>query len=80
MKKDSKLKAMDIYEHIAVEDIQSAADILKPVYEKTQKRDGYVSMEVSPFLANDTEKTIEEAKRSVEVGQSPQRDDKSAGD
>ncbi|MCC7531574.1 MAG: bifunctional transaldolase/phosoglucose isomerase [Candidatus Melainabacteria bacterium] len=63
LKKDSKLKAMDIYEHIAVEDIQKAADILSPVYEKTQKRDGYVSMEVSPLLANDTEKTIEEAKR-----------------
>lgn len=63
LKKDSKLKAMDIYEHIAVEDIQKAADILKPVYEKTQKRDGYVSMEVSPFLANDTKGTIEEAKR-----------------
>mgnify|MGYP001222471589 CR=1 FL=1 len=63
LKKDSKLKAMDIYEHIAVEDIQKAADILKPVYEKTQKRDGYVSMEVSPFLANDTQGTIDEAKR-----------------
>lgn len=63
LKKDSKLKAMDIYEHIAVEDIQKAADILKPVYEKTQKRDGYVSMEVSPFLANDTKGTVDEAKR-----------------
>ncbi|MCC6979304.1 MAG: bifunctional transaldolase/phosoglucose isomerase [Candidatus Melainabacteria bacterium] len=63
LRKDSKLTAMDIYEHIAVEDIQKAADILKPVYEKTQKRDGYVSMEVSPFLANETQKTIDEAKR-----------------
>lgn len=63
LKKDSKLKAMDIYEHIAVKDIQDAADILKPVYEKTNKRDGYVSMEVSPFLANDTQGTIDEAKR-----------------
>ncbi len=63
LKKDKNLKAMDIYEHIAVEDIQKAADILKTVYDKTQKRDGYVSMEVSPFLANDTQKTIDEAKR-----------------
>lgn len=52
-----------LYEQIAIRDIQNAADILKPVYEKTEKRDGYISLEVSPTLADDTEKTLEEARR-----------------
>jgi transaldolase len=55
--------AMDIYEALAIRDIQTAADILKPVYEKTDKLDGYVSLECSPLLANDTQATIEEARR-----------------
>ncbi|MDA2937366.1 bifunctional transaldolase/phosoglucose isomerase, partial [Acidobacteria bacterium AH-259-A15] len=53
----------EIYEILAVEDIQMAADLLKPVYEKTNGQDGYVSLEVSPLLAHDTEGTIGEAKR-----------------
>lgn len=63
LKNDKSLKATDIYEHLAVEDIQNAADILKSVYEKTNRRDGYVSIEVSPLLAGDTNGTIAEAKR-----------------
>ncbi len=55
--------AIDIYEALAIRDIQTAADILKPVYEKTDKLDGYVSLECSPLLANDTQATIEEARR-----------------
>jgi transaldolase/glucose-6-phosphate isomerase len=55
--------AMAIYEHLAIEDIQMAADVLRPVYEETAGRDGYVSMEVSPYLARDTQGTIEEARR-----------------
>jgi transaldolase len=55
--------AMDIYEALAIRDIQTAADILKPVYEKTGKLDGYVSLECSPLLATDTQGTIEEARR-----------------
>ena len=43
---------MALYEALAVEDIQHAADILRPVYEATQRRDGYVSLEVSPYLAH----------------------------
>ncbi len=57
------LSAGDIYERIAVRDIQDAADILLPVYKSTNKRDGYVSLEVSPTLARDTQGTIEEARR-----------------
>ncbi|MEE8557417.1 MAG: transaldolase family protein, partial [Myxococcota bacterium] len=53
--------AKDIYEALAVEDIQLAADVLNPVYQRTEARDGYLSLEVSPYLAQDTEGTIEEA-------------------
>ena len=55
--------AQDIYERLAIQDIQLAADVLAPVYEKTQGGDGYVSFEVSPHLADDTHGTIEEARR-----------------
>ena len=54
---------MAIYEILAIKDIQDAADTLRPVYERTNKRDGYVSLEVSPFLAQDTEGTINDARR-----------------
>ena len=57
------LDAQDIYEHLAVEDIQHAADLLRPVYESTKKIDGYVSLEVSPYLALRTDETIAEARR-----------------
>ena len=55
--------AKDIYEELAIEDIRMAADVLKPVYERTGGADGFVSMEVSPYLAHDTEATLEEARR-----------------
>src|SRR5271156_6857950 len=58
-----ELDAMAIYEIMAIQDIQGAADTLKPIYERTNKRDGYVSLEVSPFLAKDTEGTIKDARR-----------------
>jgi transaldolase/glucose-6-phosphate isomerase len=54
---------MALYERLAIEDIQRAADALRPVYEATKRRDGYVSLEVSPYLAMDTEATIAEARR-----------------
>jgi transaldolase len=57
------MNAGDIFERIAVRDIQDAADTLLPVYKSTNKRDGYVSLEVSPTLARDTQGTIEEARR-----------------
>jgi transaldolase/glucose-6-phosphate isomerase len=52
-----------IYERLAIQDIQDAADVLRPVYERTSMRDGYVSLEVSPLLAYDTQATLDEARR-----------------
>jgi transaldolase len=57
------LSSGDMYERIAVRDIQDSADLLSPVYKATNKRDGYVSLEVSPTLARDTNGTIAEARR-----------------
>ena len=56
-----------IYERVAIKDIQDAADIMQPVYESSKGRDGYVSLEVSPDLAFDTQRTIEEAVRLHEA-------------
>ncbi|MBI2502725.1 MAG: bifunctional transaldolase/phosoglucose isomerase [Candidatus Latescibacteria bacterium] len=55
--------AQEIYETLAIEDIQLAADLMQPVYQQTEGRDGYVSLEVSPYLAHDTEGTVAEALR-----------------
>ena len=52
-----------LFEAVAVEDIQNAADVLRPVYDKLKGADGFVSLEVSPYLANDTKATIAEAER-----------------
>jgi transaldolase/glucose-6-phosphate isomerase len=57
------LDAKTLYEKLAVRDVQDAADALRPVYEETLKRDGFVSLEVSPFLAHDTAGTLDEARR-----------------
>src|SRR6202051_2831884 len=59
----NELDAKGRYELLAIRDIQDAADILRPVYQSTKKRDGYVSLEVSPYLAHDTNGTLEEARR-----------------
>src|ERR1700757_682455 len=62
--KDSAgLDAKELYEKIAVKDVQDAADILRPVYEESKQHDGYVSLEVSPLLAHDTAGTLQEARR-----------------
>jgi transaldolase/glucose-6-phosphate isomerase len=58
-----KLNATQLYEKIAVRDVQDAADIFRPVYDESRRRDGYVSLEVSPTLALERDKTIEEARR-----------------
>ena len=52
-----------IYEHLAIADIQGGADVLRPGYERTHSRDGYISLECSPYVANDTEATVAEASR-----------------
>ena len=57
------LDARGRYELLAIRDIQDAADLLAPVYKSTKKRDGYVSLEVSPYLAHDTNGTLDEARR-----------------
>jgi len=51
------------FEQIAIRDIQEAADTLRPVYEESNYRDGYVSLEVSPLLARKTQETVDEARR-----------------
>jgi len=51
------------YEVLAIKDIQDAADALRSVYDQTKRRDGYVSLEVSPYLARDTQATLNEARR-----------------
>lgn len=55
--------AMALYEHLAIADIRSAADTLLPVYRETGGADGFVSLEVSPYLALETESTLAEARR-----------------
>ncbi len=69
---DGRLKALlktgkespkDLYEQLAIADIQDAADLFRPVYDHQKSRDGYVSLEVSPHLAMDTKGTVEEARR-----------------
>ncbi|MFC6048264.1 transaldolase, partial [Methylobacterium hispanicum] len=60
-------RVIDLYEDMAVADIQNAADVLRPVYEASDGADGYVSLEVSPYLALDTEATLAEARRLHEM-------------
>jgi len=55
--------AQDIYEALAIEDIQHACDVMRPVWEATGKVDGYVSLEVSPYLALHTDETVAEARK-----------------
>ncbi len=58
-----------IYESLVVTDIQEACDLLHPVYESSARVDGYVSLEVSPYLAHDTERSLAEARRlSAAIG------------
>ena len=53
----------ELFERLAIQDIQLAADVLHPAYQQTSRRDGYVSLEVSPHLANDTQGTLADARR-----------------
>ena len=57
------LDANGRYEVLAIQDIQAAADALLPVYQSAKRRDGYVSLEVSPYLARDTQATLKDARR-----------------
>lgn len=60
---DDSKDASELYEALALVDIQEAADAMRPVYERTDKLDGYVSLEVMPSLARDTQGTIAQARR-----------------
>ncbi len=57
------LDANEAFDRLSIEDIQHAADLLRPIYDRTNGVDGYVSLEVSPLLANDTKTTLSEARR-----------------
>lgn len=61
--RDESLDAKSLFEQLAIEDIRMAADALREVYDRTGGRDGFVSMEVSPRLAHETEATCVEARR-----------------
>ena len=61
--KDPSIGAKRVYELLAIKDIQGAADIMRPVYDRTKAQDGYVSLEVAPDLANNTQGTLDEARR-----------------
>ncbi|MFN3929077.1 MAG: transaldolase [Thermoflexus sp.] len=61
--RNPEIDPVALYEILAVEDIRMTADLLRPVYEATEGADGFVSLEVSPHLADDTEGTIAEARR-----------------
>jgi transaldolase/glucose-6-phosphate isomerase len=60
-------ETLTIYETLATKDIRDTADLFRPIYDRTNGRDGYVSLEVSPLLARDTQGTIDEAKRLFEM-------------
>ncbi len=57
-----KVEIGDIFNNLAFTDIRAACDVLRPVYDATNKADGFVSMECNPYLANDTDATLAEAR------------------
>lgn len=60
---EARVAPATLYERLIIEDVRLAAEVLRPVYDRTGGADGYVSLEVSPALADDTSGTIEEARR-----------------
>ena len=63
LKANPQASLQDVYERLAIEDIQMVADILRPVYQATDGADGFISLEASPHLAYDTSATIAEVRR-----------------
>ncbi len=63
LERENVTDATQIFERLAIPDIQDAAGVLRPVYDQTKGGDGYVSLEVSPYLGRNTQGTIEEARR-----------------
>src|SRR5579864_329363 len=68
---DPKTAPMALFDVLEIEDIQAAADVLRPVFNSTQGADGFVSIEVSPKIAHDTTETIKEARRLWQVVNRP---------
>src|SRR5437016_12530769 len=60
---DQGKSPLEIYEAIAIDDVRSACDVLRPMFDRLQGRDGFVSLEVSPYIARDNRATVQEAKR-----------------
>jgi len=65
------LTLQEIYEAVVVKDVQDACDILRSVYDQSEGADGFISLEVSPYLAHDTEGTLKEAQRLFEAVDRP---------
>ncbi len=63
------LPAAEIYDVLSITDIRRAADLLHPIFQRTEGRDGYISLEVSPLIASDTHKTLNEAQRLFDAVQ-----------
>jgi transaldolase / glucose-6-phosphate isomerase len=63
LRRDPHLSGAELFERLAVEDVTKAADVFRPVYDRTGGKDGFVSLEVSPRLAHDTAGTVAEARR-----------------
>jgi transaldolase/glucose-6-phosphate isomerase len=63
LKKLSGKLPLEIYETLAIADVRAACDVLRPMFERLKGGDGFVSLEVSPFIARDTRATVAEAKR-----------------
>src|SRR5947209_16995487 len=59
----------EIYEVLAMTDVRMVADLMRPTYERTDGQDGFVSIEVSPYLADDTEGTLTEVRRFWDANQ-----------
>jgi transaldolase len=57
----------EVYEALAMTDVRTVADLLRPTYDRTNGQDGFVSIEVSPYLAHDTEGTLSEVRRFWET-------------
>jgi len=72
--------AMEIYETIAVEDVQAACDVFRPLFDRLGGGDGFVSLEVSPYIARDTKATVAEAKRFWRAVESSERVDQDPGE
>jgi transaldolase len=67
----SDVPVKEMYEQLAVKDIQGAGDLLRPVFDRSQGSDGFVSLEVSPYLAHETEATMHEVRRLFNMVKRP---------